>query len=514
VTDVFHNLAHGFAIALTPSNLLYCWLGALLGTMIGVLPGINVLIAFSILLPVTYHMDPIGAIVMLSGVYYGAHHSLSTSSIMLNMPGESSAIVICFDGHPMAKQGRAGPALSIAALSSFFAGCVGVLIIAFFAPFLANAALWFQAPEYTTVCILALVGASLVSSKSKLNTLGMACIGLILGTVGTDLHTGVERFTFGNLKLDHGIDFVPIAAALFAFSEIALRLGALTERPRIESRIRDVIPRWADIRQSLFPTLRGTALGGTLGILPGTGPFIASYAAYAVEKGLAKEPGRFGNGAIEGVAAPEAANNASAFTHFIPMLTLGIPAGAVFAMLMGALEVQGIQPGPDIMVNHADLFWGLIASMWLGNLMLLVLNLPLVGVWLKLLETPYRFIYPTILLLACIGCYAVNNQTFDIQVAAVALLLAYALQRLDCSPGPLIIAMILGPTLEENLRRAMLISDGDPSVFIRRPISATFVVLTLALIAAFVIPAFRRGRSSDRAVAEGAEAPALAADVD
>ena len=495
--DVLTNLLHGFSVALTPANLLYCWIGAVLGTLVGVLPGINVLIAFSILLPVTFHMDPTAAIVMLSGVYYGAHHSLATTSIMLNMPGEPSAIVICFDGYPMAKKGRAGPALAIAALSSFFAGCVGILIIAFFAPFLADASLWFQAPEYTTVCILALVGASVVSSKSKLNTLGMACIGLILGVVGTDIHTGVSRFTFGDLRLDHGLDFVPVAAALFAFTEIAFRLGSHDVQKQIKTKIRDIIPRWADVRQAFFPTVRGTVLGSALGILPGTGPFIASYSAYALEKRIAKDPSRFGQGAIEGVAAPEAANNASAFTHFIPMLTLGIPAGAVFAMLMGALMIQGIQPGPGIMTEHPDLFWGLIASMWLGNLMLLVLNLPLVGVWIKLLETPYRFIYPVILLLSCIGCYAVSSQTFDIQIAAFVLLAGYVLEKLDCSPGPLIIAMILGPILEENMRRAMLISHGDPMVFVTRPISALFLLLTVALLATFVVPAFRRAVKSD-----------------
>ena len=299
---------------------------------------------------------------------------------------------------------------------------------------------------------MALVGASVVSSKSKLNTLGMACIGLILGTIGTDLHTGVSRFTFGQIHFDEGLDFIPVSAALFAFTEIAFRLGSSEEVRQVKTKLRDVMPRWADIRQAALPTIRGTALGSALGVLPGTGPFIASYSAYALETKLAKDPSRFGKGAIEGVAAPEAANNASAFTHFIPMLTLGIPAGAVFAMLMGALQQQGIQPGPDIMTSHPDLFWGLIASMWLGNLMLLVLNLPLIGVWVKLLETPYRFIYPTILLLSCIGCYAVNNQAIDLRVAAFALLASYVLEKLDCAPGPVIIAMILGPILEENAR--------------------------------------------------------------
>jgi TctA family transporter len=492
--DVLNNIIHGFSVALTPQNLLFCWIGAVLGTVVGVLPGINVLTTFAILLPITFKIDPTAGIVMLSGVYYGAHHSLSTTSIMLNMPGEPSGVVICFDGYPMARDGRAGAALAVAALSSFFAGCVGIVIIAFFAPALADASLWFQAPEYTTVCILALVGASVVTSKSKINTLGMAAIGLILGTVGTDMHSGVARFTFDNLLLDEGFDFVPFAAGLFAFVEIAFRLGSYEKRETIKTKMKDIIPRWSDIRASFFPTVRGTALGAAMGVLPGTGPFIASYSAYAVESRIAKDPSRFGKGAIEGVAAPEAANNASAFTHYIPMLTLGIPAGAVFAMLMGALMMHGIQPGPDIMTKHADLFWGLIASMWLGNLMLLILNLPLIGVWIKLLETPYRFIYPTILLLTCIGCYAVHNQVFDIQVAAFVLLGGYILEKLDCSPGPVIIAMILGPILEENMRRATLISGGDLTVFIWRPLSAFFLLLAVGLIVTYVIPSFRRSK--------------------
>ena len=495
--SVFDSILFGFSVALTPTNLLFCWIGALLGTVVGVLPGINVLTTFAILLPLTFKIDPTAAIVMLSGVYYGAHHSLSTTSIMLNMPGEPSGVVICFDGYPMARQGRAGPALAIAALSSFFAGCVGVLIIAFFAPALADASLWFQAPEYTAVCILALIGASVVTSKSKINTLGMAVIGLILGTVGTDLHTGTARFTFGSLELDEGLDFVSFAAGLFAFVEIAFQLGSYTKRVEIKTKLRELIPRWVDIKAAAFPTIRGTALGAALGVLPGTGPFIASYSAYALENRIAKDPSRFGNGAIEGVAAPEAANNASAFTHYIPMLTLGIPAGAVFSMLMGALMMHGIHPGPDIMEKHPDLFWGLIASMWLGNLMLLVLNLPLIGIWIKLLETPYRYIYPSILLLTCIGCYAVHFRVFDIQVAAFVLLAGYVLEKLDCAPGPVIIAMILGPILEENMRRALLISGGDPTVFIRRPISATFLILALLLIITYVVPAFM-GKKGDQ----------------
>jgi putative tricarboxylic transport membrane protein len=494
--EIIHNLAFGFEVALTLQNLTYCLIGALLGTIVGVLPGMNPVIVISMLLPLTFKLPANGAIIMLAGIYYGCHHSGATTAIMLNMPGEPSSMVICLDGHPMARQGRAGPALCMAALASFFAGSVAILFIALFAPPIANAALKFQAPEYAAVVVLALVGASALSTTSMASTLGMAALGLLIGTVGTDINTGVMRFTFGDNRLAEGIDFIAVAVGLFAFTEISFRLGVPQVRTRIDTGIRDLIPKMSDIKSSWKPILRGTALGGTLGILPGTGPLISSFAAYVMEKKLAKDPSRFGNGAIEGVAGPEAADNAAALTHFIPMLTLGIPAGATFALMLGAMMIQGIPPGPQIMTQHPDLFWGLIASMWIGNLMLLVLNLPLVGVWIKLLETPYRFLYPMILVFSCIGVYSIRNEPFDIVIAAVTGGIGFVLRMLDCAPAPLILGLLLGPILEENLRRALLISRGDPMVFITRPISLSIIIFTIALLVVFSLPALKRKKAA------------------
>lgn len=490
--EALNNLMYGFGIALTPSNFLYCLLGAVLGTVVGILPGIGPVTAVAILLPLTFKMDPIGALIMLAGIYYGAKHAGATTSIMLNMPGEPDAIVICFDGHPMAKQGRAGPALCMAALSSFFAGCICILIITFFSPPLAQAALSFQAPEYTATAVLALVGASVLSRKSILNTLGMAMLGLLIGTVGMDISSGVVRFTFGEERLVEGITFIPIAMGLFAFVDICYTLGSSQERVEIRTKLRDLIPKWADVKVCINPIFRGTALGGVLGILPGTGPLLASFGSYSIEKKLAKDPSRFGNGAIEGVAAPEAAANAAAFTHFIPMLSLGIPAGATMALLLGAMLIQGIPPGPQVMTQHADLFWGLVASMWIGNLMLLILNLPLVGIWIKLLETPYRFIYPLIVVFCLIGIYSERNQTFDLLICAAVVAVGFVMEKLDCSPGPLVLGVILGPILEDNLRRSMLISRGDPTIFLTRPISLGITILIVALLVAFTLPVLRR----------------------
>ena len=432
--EALNNLWYGFSIALTGENLLYCWLGAVLGTLVGVLPGIGPVTAIALLLPLTFKMSATGAIIMLAGIYYGASHAGSTTAIMLNMPGEPAAVVICFDGYPMAKQGRAGPALCMAALASFFAGCVCILVITFFAPVLGRAALKFGAPEYTTAILLALCGVSVLARKSVMNTMGMAVIGLLLGTIGTDVNSGVVRFTAGDMHLSEGINFVPVALALFALVDIAFTLGSPETKMSAKAAFKDLMPTWQDTKTCFMPMLRGTMLGGALGIMPGTGPLMASFAAYAVEKKVAKDPSRFGQGAIEGVAAPEAAANAAAFTHFIPMLSLGIPAGATMALLLGALMIQGIAPGPQLITQHPDLFWGLIASMWVGNLMLLVLNLPLVGVWIKMLETPYRFIFPLIVIFCMIGIYSERSEPFDIYLCAAILVVGWVLESLDCSP--------------------------------------------------------------------------------
>ena len=380
----------------------------------------------------------------------------------------------------------------MAALSSFFAGCICILVIAFFAPAMAGAALSFGAPEYTSVIVLALTGVSALARKSVMNTMGMAVLGLLLGTVGTDINSGIARFAMGDMRLSEGINFVPVALALFALVDITFTLGSPEQKMPMKAAFKDLMPTWTDIKTCFMPVLRGTALGGALGVMPGTGPLMASFASYAMEKKLAKDPSRFGTGAIEGVAAPEAAANAAAFTHFIPMLSLGIPAGAAMALLLGALLIHGVTPGPQLITSHPDIFWGLIASMWVGNLMLLVLNLPLIGVWIKLLETPYRIIFPTIVILCMIGIYSERNAAFDIFICGTVLAVGWILESLDCSPAPLVLGMILGPILEENFRRSLLLSRGDPMIFLERPISLGFLILTAVLVVLFTFPALKR----------------------
>jgi len=400
--------------------------------------------------------------------------------------------VICFDGYPMAQQGRAGPALAIAALSSLFAGCACIIIIAFLSPPLARIALAFQAPEYTVTVVLALVGVSMLSDESLVKTLAMAALGILIGTVGTDVTSGADRFTFGDSRLSEGVSFVAIAIGLFAFAEVCAMLGTNVPRPQVLSRLRDLMPTRDDLRRSAMPTVRGTAIGVPLGILPGGGPLIASVCSYAVEKKIAKDPSRFGKGAVEGVAAPEAAANSAAFTSFIPMLAIGIPASTAMALMLGGLLIQGIQPGPRLMTQHPDIFWGLVASMWIGNLMLLILNLPLVGVWIRLLQLPYKYLYPLILAFCCIGIYAFRGQAFDVMIAAGVCVFGYVMAKLDCSPAPLLLGVVLGPMFEENLRRALLVSRGDPTVFFTRPISLGIVILTVVMVLAFTLPALRR----------------------
>jgi TctA family transporter len=481
---ILGSIIAGFHVALTPANLLYCVIGATLGTVVGILPGLGPLTTIAMLLPITFKMPAVSALIMLSGIYYGAHHAASTTAIMLNMPGEPTSVVICFDGHPMARQGRAGPALCIAALSSFFAGCVAVLIIALFSPVLADIALDFSAPEYTSMMVLALVSSATLSDGPALTSLAMVVLGLLLGTVGTDINTNVQRFTFGLPNLYDGLDFVVVAVGLFAVAEIVWRLQHHHAQAQPLDKVRGLLPRWEDIAATWKPILRGTALGGALGILPGTGPLISSFASYGLERSLARDPTRFGNGAIEGVAGPEAANNAAALTHFIPMLTLGIPAGAANALMLGALIIQGITPGPSIITDHADLFWGVVASMWIGNAMLLVLNLPLVGVWIRLLRMPYRLLYPAIIAFSCIGVYSLANSAWDVILAAGFGVAGYILTALGCRPAPLILGLVMGPLLEENLRRSLLISRGDPTILLTHPISAAFLVLTVVILAA------------------------------
>ncbi len=485
--EVLHNLGLGFQVALSPENLMFCLFGAAIGTFVGILPGIGPVTTIAMLLPITFKMPAVGAIIMLAGIYYGAHHAGSTTAIMLNMPGEPTSVVICIDGHPMARQGRAGPALAIAAIGSFVAGCAGFVIVATLSPVLAQVSFMFGPAEYFSTIVMALVLASVLSANSLLTTAGMSLLGLLIGCVGTDLTTGDTRYNFGLDELADGVNFVAVAVGLFAFGEIIMQIGAPDRRAKLTTRIRGLVPTRADLAMSWKPILRGTSLGAFLGIFPGTGPLLSSFASYAMERRLAKDPTRFGHGAIEGVAGPEAANNAAAITHFIPMLTLGIPAGAAMALMLGALQIQGIAPGPEVMTKHPDLFWGVIASMWIGNLMLLVLNLPMIGVWLRLLLIPFRFLYPAILAFCCVGVFSVNNQSFDVTLAALFGLLGVLFKVLDCNPAPLVLALVLEPLLEQNFRRAMIISNGEIISIVTRPISLGILILTVVLAVFFAL---------------------------
>jgi putative tricarboxylic transport membrane protein len=492
--ELFHNLLFGFGVALSLQNLAYCLAGVTVGTLIGVLPGIGPLGTIAILMPITYGISPVGALIMLAGIYYGAQYGGSTTAILVNLPGETSAVVTCIDGYQMARQGRAGPALAIAAIGSFFAGTVGTLLIALFGPPLAEVALKFGSPEYFSLMLMGLVAAAVLAQGDMVKSLAMVAVGLLLGSVGTDVNTGVQRFSFGISELSDGIGFIVVAVGVFAIGEIVANLGHKEARSVFTGAVRHLFPSKEDWKRSLGPILRGTALGSFFGVLPGTGPAIASFASYMLEKKLAADPSRFGRGAIEGVAAPESANNADAQCKFIPMLTLGLPASGVMALMLGALTIQGIQPGPEVMTLRPDLFWGLIASMWIGNLLLVVLNLPMIGLWVKLLQVPYRLLFPAIMAFSAIGIYSVNNSSFEIYLAALFGVFGFVCAKLGFPPAPMLLGYVLGPMVEENLRRSMLMSGGDPSVFVTRPISAAFIVATVLILAVMVIPAVRRRR--------------------
>jgi putative tricarboxylic transport membrane protein len=492
--ELFHNLLFGFGVALSLQNLAYCLAGVTVGTLIGVLPGIGPLGTIAILMPITYGISPVGALIMLAGIYYGAQYGGSTTAILVNLPGETSAVVTCIDGYQMARQGRAGPALAIAAIGSFFAGTVGTLLIALFGPPLAEVALKFGSPEYFSLMLMGLVAAAVLAQGDMVKSLAMVAVGLLLGSVGTDVNTGVQRFSFGISELSDDIGFIVVAVGVFAIGEIVANLGHKEARSVFTGAVRHLFPSKEDWKRSLGPILRGTALGSFFGVLPGTGPAIASFASYMLEKKLAADPSRFGRGAIEGVAAPESANNADAQCKFIPMLTLGLPASGVMALMLGALTIQGIQPGPEVMTLRPDLFWGLIASMWIGNLLLVVLNLPMIGLWGKLLQVPYRLLFPAIMAFSAIGIYSVNNSSFEIYLAALFGVFGFVCAKLGFPPAPMLLGYVLGPMVEENLRRSMLMSGGDPSVFVTRPISAAFIVATALILAVMVIPAVRRRR--------------------
>jgi len=431
---------------------------------------------------------------MLAGIYYGAQYGGSTTAILVNLPGETSAVVTCIDGYQMARQGRAGPALAIAAIGSFIAGTFGTLLIAVAGPPLADVALKFGSPEYFSLMLMGLVAAAVLAEGDIVKSLAMVSFGLLLGVVGTDVNTGTQRYSFGVAELTDGIGFIVVAVGVFAIGEIISNLGGSEERRVFTAKVSNLMPSWDDMKRSIAPILRGTGIGCFFGVLPGTGPAIASFASYMVEKKVADDPSRFGKGAIEGVAGPESANNADAQCKFIPMLTLGLPASGVMALMLGALTIQGIQPGPQVMTQRPDLFWGLIASMWIGNAMLVILNLPMIGLWVKLLQVPYRLLFPAIMAFSAIGIYSVNNSSFEIYLTAVFGIVGFVCMRLGFPLAPMLLGYVLGPMMEENLRRSMLMSGGDATVFVRQPISLAFIIATVLILVVMVLPAVRKRR--------------------
>jgi TctA family transporter len=498
--DLFSNLALGLSVALTLQNLMHCFIGVLAGTLVGVLPGIGPLATIALLLPLTFSMAPDASLIMLAGIYYGAQYGGSTTAILLNLPGEASSAVTTLDGYQMARRGRAGQALAAAALGSFFAGSVAAVVIALFAVPMTRVALSFGPPEYFSLMVLGLVAAVVLASGSILKAMAMVMMGLLLGSIGTDIYTGTARMTFGTLELADGASFVALAIGMFGIAEILRNLENHGGREATVTRVGSLWLTRDDFRRLQMPVLRGTAIGSILGILPGGGALLASFAAYVVEKKLSPNGAEFGKGAIEGVAAPEAANNAGSQTSFIPMLTLGLPSNAVMALMVGAMMIQGIVPGPGVIDKQPELFWGLIASMWIGNLMLVVLNLPLIGLWVRLVTVPYQILFVTVIGFCAIGVWSASGTAFSLYEVAFFALLGYLLLRLGCEPAPLTLGFILGPMMEEHLRRAMLMSRGDPTVFLSKPISAAFLLAAVAAVVVASLP--RVAKKRDEVLAE------------
>lgn len=496
--DLIANLALGFEAALSLQNLFYCLVGVTIGTLIGVLPGMGPVATVAMLLPATYAIDPSGALIMLAGIYYGAQYGGSTTAILVNIPGEAAAVVTCIDGHKMAKRGRAGAALGISAIGSFVAGCFATLLIAAFAPPLTELAFRFGPAEYFSLMVLGLIGAVVLATGSLVKAICMILLGLLLGVVGTDVNSGAMRFTFGLDELQEGIDFVALSMGIFGFAEIMKNLELGEKRSFVPGKVKNILPTRRDLRESAGPIARGTILGSLLGVLPGGGALLSSFASYTVEKKLAGEKSDppFGEGNIRGVAGPESANNAGSQTSFIPMLTLGIPSNAVMALMIGAMMIHDIVPGPQVMATDPSLFWGLIVSMWIGNVMLVILNLPMIGVWVQLLRVPYRWLYPAILVFCCIGVFSINVNVWDVWVTIFFGFVGYLFVKLDCEPAPLVLGFILGPMMEENLRRALLLSRGDPSIFFTSPISCGFLITALVLVVMVAAPAIRKTRET------------------
>ncbi|SDG87879.1 tripartite tricarboxylate transporter permease [Propionivibrio dicarboxylicus] len=492
--SIFANLGLGLQTAASAVNLAYCLFGVVMGTAIGVLPGLGPVATIAMLLPVTFGLPPVSALIMLAGIFYGAQYGGSTTAILINLPGESSSVVTALDGHEMAKQGRAGKALATAALASFFAGTVTTVLIALFSPPLAEIALKFGPAEYFSLMVLGLVASVVLAHGSLLHAIGMIVFGLLLGIVGTDVNANVARYTFGVPELLDGINFVVVAMGVFGLGEIISNLEKEGERSLLVKKVTGLMLARDELKAIAAPALRGTALGSILGILPGGGAMLSSFAAYALEKKVSRNAKNFGKGAIEGVAAPEAANNAGAQSSFIPMLTLGIPSNPVMALMIGAMIMQGIQPGPSVMTEQPALFWGLVASMWIGNLMLVVLNLPLIGLWVRMVSVPYHFLFPAIMVFCAIGVFSLANTTFDIYFMAVFGLAGYLFRKLECEPAPMLLGFILGPMMEEFLRRTLLLSKGNPLVLVSRPISATMLAIAALAMLTVLLPALRKKR--------------------
>ncbi|WP_313622130.1 tripartite tricarboxylate transporter permease [Achromobacter sp.] len=492
--ELLHNLMLGFSVAFTPENLTYAFIGCLLGTLVGVLPGLGPVPTIAMLLPITYVLPPTAGLIMLAGIYYGTQYGGSTTAILVNLPGETSAVVTVLDGHQMARNGRAGAALSLAAIGSFFAGSVATVLIAAFAPPLAEVAFAFGPAEYFSLMALGLIGAVVLASGSLPKAICMILLGLLLGMVGTDVNSGVARYDFSIPELQDGIDFAIVAMGVFGLSEIMANLELKENRVEITDKVGSLYPSREEFREAAPAILRGTALGSALGILPGGGSVLSAFASYTLEKKLSKEPQRFGKGHPAGLAGPESANNAGAQTSFIPLLTLGIPGNAVMALMVGAMTIHNIQPGPQVMSSHPELFWGLIASMWIGNLMLVILNLPLIGIWVKLLRVPYRMLFPAILVFCTIGVYSLNYNAFDIFMFAIFGIIGYVWSKLGCEGAPLLLGLVLGPMMEENFRRALLLSRGEFSTFVTRPLSATLLGLAAILLVLVAMPALRKKR--------------------
>ncbi|MFO1188597.1 MAG: tripartite tricarboxylate transporter permease [Alphaproteobacteria bacterium] len=493
--DLLSNLVLGFSVAMTPDNLLFCFLGALLGTIIGVLPGIGPIATIAMLLPLTFGLTPEASLIMLAGIYYGSQYGGSTTAILVNMPGEASSVVTTIDGYQMARRGQAGPALVAAGLGSFVAGTFATILIALVAKPLTWVALSFGAPEYFALLTVGLISSIALASGSAIKALGMICLGLLLGLTGTDIYTGMPRFTFGITELSDGLEFAAVAVGLFGIGEILRNLESSGSGPAI-SQVGSMWPTRNELVRIAGPVARGSVLGSVLGILPGGGALLAAFAAYNLEKKVSRFRHEMGQGAIEGVAAPEAANNAAAQTSFIPMLSLGIPANVSMALMIGAMMIHGLAPGPNIVTTKPGLFWGIVASMWIGNAMLLILNVPLVGIWISLLRVPYRYLYLAVVAFCCIGVYSFSNSSLTVLIVAAAGLAGYGFVKLDCELAPFVLGFVLGPLLEEYLRRALIISDGDPTVFFTRPISGTLMALAVAILIVVTLPAVTRKRKT------------------